>query len=74
MTSIGAPCYTCSMNRIMDLAYIRDGKITHTDEAVILALLTHTRGKGRGTKDMDDVRRIMRDKNLTPRKKKNARN
>lgn len=63
-------------NRVMDLAYIRDGNITHTDEAVILALLTHTRGKGRGTKDMDDVRRIMRDRNYTTksRKKDNAGN
>lgn len=63
--------------RVMDLAFIRDGKITHTDEAVILALLTHTRGKGRGTKDMDDVRRIMRDRNLDKnnnRKKDNAGN
>lgn len=48
----------------MDTAYIRDGKLFHTDEAVILACLVHAKGKGRGTKDMEDLLRIMRDKNL----------
>lgn len=50
--------------RIMDLAYIRDGKVLHTDESVILACLLHTKGKGRATPDMTDVRRIMRDRNI----------
>lgn len=61
----------------MDLAYIRDGRITHTAEAVVLACLTHTHGRKRGGKDMEDVRRIMRDKNLDTtknRKKDNAGN
>lgn len=49
---------------LMDLAYIRDGKIVYTDEAVILACLVHTRGKGRKGRDMTDVQRIMKDKNL----------
>lgn len=51
-------------NWVMDLAYIRDGQVTHTDESVILACLLHTKGKGRATPDMTDVQRIMRDKNL----------
>lgn len=52
--------------RIMDLAYIRDGAVTHTDEAVILACLLHTTGKGRGSADHKDVQRIMKDRNLEP--------
>lgn len=54
--------------RVMDLAYIRDGLVTHTDESVILACLLHTKGKGRGTKSKDfvDVQRIMKDVNLEP--------
>lgn len=52
----------------MDVAYIRNGSVIHTDESVILACLLHTRGKGRGTNDMKDVQRIMKDKNLeTPK-------
>ncbi len=54
-------------NRVMDLAYIRDGDIIHTGEAVLLAVLTHTRGKGRKGQDMKDVQRIMRDKNYKPK-------
>jgi len=50
--------------RVMDLAYIRDGRVVHTDESVILACLIHTKGKGRGTDDYKDVQRIMKDKNL----------
>lgn len=48
----------------MDVAYIRDGHVTHTDESVILACLLHSKGKGRGTDDMKEVQRIMKDKNL----------
>lgn len=52
----------------MDLAYIRDDKVLHTGESVILACLVHTKGKGRGSDDMKTVQRIMRDKNLdTPK-------
>lgn len=64
-------------NRVMDLAYIRDGKTLHTDEAVILACLLHTKGRGRRTSDMADVQRIMRDKNVKTEqhgKKENAGN
>lgn len=48
----------------MDLAYIRDGKLVYTDEAVILACLVHTKGKGRNSSDMKDLQRIMKDQNL----------
>ncbi len=52
----------------MDLAYIRDGRVIHTDESVILACLLHSKGKGRGTEDMRQVQRIMKDQNLeTPK-------
>jgi hypothetical protein len=50
----------------MDLAYIRDGAVMHTDEAVILACLLHSKGKGRGTSDHKEVQRIMKDRNLEP--------
>lgn len=50
--------------RVMDRAYIRDGKGTHTGEALLLACLLHAKGKGRNTADMIDVQKIMRDKNL----------
>lgn len=45
-------------------AYIRDGRTFHTGEAVLLACMLHAKGKGRNTPDMDEVRRIMRDKNV----------
>lgn len=51
-------------NRIMDLAYLRDGHTLHTGEALLLAALLHAKGRGRDTKDMVDVQRIMRDRNL----------
>lgn len=50
--------------RIMDLAYIRDENLVHTDEAVVLACLLHTKGKGRNSDDFKEVQRIMKDKNL----------
>lgn len=34
-------------NRIMDKAYMRDGKIVHIGEALALAVLLHSKGKGR---------------------------
>lgn len=54
----------------MDIAYIRDGKYTHTDESLILACLLRAHGKGRNSDAMRDVQRIMRDKNLEPKTKK----
>lgn len=48
--------------RLMTRAYIRDGSTLHEGEAVLLATLLHAKGKK--SKDMEDVQRIMRDKNL----------
>jgi hypothetical protein len=50
--------------RVMDVAYIWDRHVLHTDESVILACLLHTKGQGRSSSDMKDVQRIMKDKNL----------
>jgi hypothetical protein len=47
----------------MHRAYIRDGKVVHTDEAVTLACLIHSKGKSRKSDDMTEVQKIMRDKN-----------
>jgi hypothetical protein len=55
----------------MDIAYIRDGDILHTDETLILACLLRAHGKGRNSEAMRDVQRIMRDKNLELKKKEN---
>lgn len=54
--------------RVMDRAYIRDGRVVHTDEAMMLACLVHSAGKGRKGKDMEDVQRIMRDRNRNVKK------
>ena len=49
-------------SRIMDNAWLRDGTTIHTGESLLLACLLHTKGKK--SKDLEDVQRIMRDKNL----------
>lgn len=49
--------------RVMHRAYIRDGKVLQTGEALLLACLLHAKGAGREGKDMEDVQRIMRDRN-----------
>lgn len=58
MTKFIKPFY-----RVMDRAYIRDGKTVHTGEALLLACLLHTKGQGRNSDDMRDVQKIMRDHN-----------
>lgn len=55
-------------NWIMHRAYIRDGKVFHTGEAVTLACLIHSKGKSRTGDDMTKVQKIMRDKNIKRRK------
>lgn len=50
--------------RLMERAYIRDGDNSHTGEALLLACLLHTKGAGRESKEMRDLRMIMRDQNL----------
>jgi hypothetical protein len=54
--------------RLIQTAYIRDGDTFHTGEAMSLACLLHTKGRGRDTKDMTDVQRIMKDRNLELKK------
>ena len=51
-------------NYLIYRAYIRDGKQTHTGEALLLACLLHAKGKGRNSDDMVEVQKIMRDHNL----------
>lgn len=47
--------------RFINRAYIRDGETMHEGEALLLATLLHT--KGNKSKDLEDVQRIMRDRN-----------
>lgn len=56
--------------RLMDRAYMMDksGNL-HTGEALMLALLLHTRGKtNRGEKEMLEISKIMKDPNLPKEK------
>lgn len=56
-------------NRMMDRAYLRDGSVFHTGEALLLALLVHTKGKTkRGAEEMNHIAKIMNDPNLDKRK------
>jgi hypothetical protein len=50
--------------RVMDRAYLRDGRTTHSGEALLLACLMHAKGKSRKSPDMTEVQRIMKDQNL----------
>lgn len=50
--------------KLSEIAYIRDDSIVRTGEEIIIASLLHTKGHGRDSKDMDDLRKIMRDRNL----------
>jgi len=51
-------------HRIMDNAYLRDGKLIHTGEALALAVLLHSKGKGRIGKneqaDIDQVTKVFK--------------
>lgn len=49
---------------VMLNAYIRDGEITYSGEAMMLACLVHSKGAGRDTDDEKMVRKIMSDHNL----------
>lgn len=58
-------------NRVMDKAYMYDksGNV-HIGEALMLALLLHTKGKTkRGQNEMLDVAKLMKDRNLPKEKK-----
>lgn len=50
--------------RVMDRAWLRDhDNNTHTGEALLIACLLHAKGTARKGQDMEDLQRIMRDKN-----------
>lgn len=62
-------------NRLMDRAYLRDGSVIHTGEALLLALLVHAKGKTqRGQNELEQVSKMLDDPNLnhkrTPRRKR----
>jgi hypothetical protein len=51
-------------NRIMDRAWLRDGEVIHTGEALLLAVLLHAKGKsGRGQAEIEQVARMLNDPN-----------
>ena len=50
--------------RLIQTAYVRDGELIYTGEAMSLACLLHTKGRGRNSTDMVDVQKIMQDINL----------
>ena len=54
--------------QVMHRAYIRDGKLLHTDEAMMLACLVHSKGLARNSNDMADLLKIMNDANVKSRK------
>jgi len=58
----------------MDKAYLRDGDVVHTGEALLLALLVHAKGKTRRSQnELEQVSKMLDDPNLnrkrTPRRK-----
>jgi hypothetical protein len=54
----------------MDRAWLRDGEVIHVDEALLLAVLLHSKGKTRQNKtDMEHVARLMKDPNRNRRRK-----
>lgn len=55
-------------SRVIHRAWLRDGDKTHTGEALLIACLLHAKGEGRESRDMEDVRRIMRDANVEKEK------
>lgn len=53
--------------RVMDVAYLRDGNITHTGEALALAMLLHAKGSSQRSKnDLEQVSRMLDDPNRKP--------
>jgi hypothetical protein len=50
--------------QFINQAWIRNGDLAVTGEALILACLLHTHGGSRHGKDLEDVQRIMNDINL----------
>ncbi len=57
--------------RVMDLAYLRDGKVVHTGEALLLALLITAKGKtNRGADEVKQVAKMLDDPNIEKPKRK----
>lgn len=50
--------------QFVNVAWMRNGTLEVTGEALILACLLKSKGAGRDSKDMRDVQRIMKDHNL----------
>lgn len=50
--------------RVANRAYLRDGDNVHMEDALMLALLLHTQGKGRNRKDIEEVGKLLDDPNL----------
>jgi hypothetical protein len=60
--------------RFMDIAYLRDGSVIHTGEALALAILLHAKGRTkRASEEVNQVAKMLDDPNLktkrTPRRK-----
>jgi hypothetical protein len=51
--------------RILHRAYLRDGDITHTGEALALAMLLHAKGKARDNRSVEEVGKMLNDPNLS---------
>lgn len=48
----------------MDVAWLRDGDVVHVDEALLLAVLLHAKGKTkRGKTEIEHIARLMKDPN-----------
>lgn len=53
-------------NRIMDNAFLRDGELEHTGEALLLALILHTKGKTKRSKqELEEIGKLFDDPNLS---------
>jgi len=51
--------------RVMDIAYLRDGSIMHTGEALSLAVLLHAKGNSQRAKnDIAEVAKMLNDPNI----------
>lgn len=58
-------------NRVMDIAWMRDGGTVYSGEALVLACLLHAKGKTRrGQAEVEQVAKMMRDPNLNRKKRK----
>jgi hypothetical protein len=56
-------------NRMMDNAYLRDGDVIHTGEALLLAMLVHAKGSAkRDPGDLHQVSKMMNDRNLNKKR------